>query len=130
MSSQGTATSFLEAWELSSRVEKLTIVDLLRAYAKAAGRWCVLVSLEDLEAEGVDLAEACAAAPYLAPDSDRQLLADGYGVISCRSREEMEEIFQLTVGDSGPTERNGYSGPVRVYALACSPAGELVAENA
>lgn len=130
MNGQGTISLPVEAWELADRVQKLTLVELLQAYAIASGRWCVLISFEDLEEAGWDLADGCAAAPYLAPDSDRQLLADGYGVISCESREEMEAVFALTVGDSGPTERNPYQGLVRAYALACSPSGILLAENA
>lgn len=42
---------------------------------------------------------------------------------------EMRELFQRTVGDDGPTPLNTYDGPVRVYACACSPSGQLLGCN-
>src|SRR3990167_11177150 len=61
-----------------------------------------------------------AAAPYLSYIDDMQLISNGFGIILFDSKEEMQQTYQQTVGDDGPTSLNDYSGPTRVYALTCS----------
>jgi hypothetical protein len=116
----------LEAWKLSSQVQKLTGVELMQAFAKVSGKWCVFLSIDPLAGE---ISEACLAAPYLAPDRDGQLIEDGYGVIVCETREEMERVFNLTIGDSGATLANPYCGDLKIYALSCDPDGILLQDN-
>ena len=66
------------------------------------------------------LGELRQAAPYLFDGwvfKYPQILSDGNGYLVCESKEEMEKLYNLTVGDDGPTTTNPYDGPVRVYAL-------------
>lgn len=70
-------------------------------------------------------------APYLDPEDEAhyQIIDDGAGFILFNTKEEMEDAYNRTVGDDGPTELNPYDGPIRVYALTCGPDGELLTEN-
>lgn len=63
------------------------------------------------------------AAPYLA--NNYQVLADGSGYLVFDTEPAMNAYYNLTVGDDGPTKRNPYNGPARVYALTCGPGGTL-----
>lgn len=58
-----------------------------------------------------------------------QCLADARGIILFDSREEMERIYEQTVGDDGPTKSNPYNGPGRVYLMTCDRMGNLLNEN-
>lgn len=42
---------------------------------------------------------------------------------------ELDDAFDLTVGDDGPTPSNRYDGEARVYALTCSNTGQILTEN-
>jgi hypothetical protein len=43
--------------------------------------------------------------------------------------DEMMDVYRTVIGDDGPTIQNPYKGPVKVYALTCSPGGSLLTEN-
>lgn len=76
--------------------------------------------------------ELWSAAPWLAALSDEergQALTDEVCFLTFESREEMERIYDQTVGDDGPTAVNPYQGMASVYALTISPAGEFLTEN-
>jgi hypothetical protein len=94
--------------------------------AKLLNKWIIAISLND---DFIPYEEYIKAAPYLASDEACQVVADGNGIIICDSEEECEKLFDLTVGDDGPTKSNSYNGPARVYALTISPNGEFVDEN-
>jgi len=74
--------------------------------------------------------EVCEAAPYLDFIEHHQTFMDGYAWLLFDSEEEMLDCYEKTVGDDGPTRLNPYNGKVSVYALTCSPKGELANENA
>lgn len=94
----------------------LTVVQAMQELCKATKKWAVYF-------EG----KTQLAAPYLRDEI--QLLSDGVGIVLCDSEEEMRLIYNQTVGDDGPTETNPYNGPCRVYAVTCSPDGQLLNEN-
>jgi len=107
-------------------IQKLNIHDAFQALCKATKKWGVAISFGDVE----DYADVEKAAPYLTLEDDFQIIiSDGRGIILCDTEEEMNSIFHQTVGDDGPTELNSYNGPVRVYALTCSPDGKMLTEN-
>lgn len=58
-----------------------------------------------------------------------EIISQGYGFIMFENVDEMDRIYNLTVGDDGPTKTNSYCGPVKIYALTCSPKGILISEN-
>ncbi len=113
----------------------MTTVDLMAAYCKATGKYAMLIVLPDLgdvECSGGSVFDELAkAAPYLRAFEDGlehgdvmgQTIADELGVMIFDTAEEMDQHYNQTVGDDGPTELNKYDGPVRVYALTCGPEG-------
>ena len=54
---------------------------------------------------------------------------DGLGYLFFNTEAECCAAFEDIVGDDGPTKKNPYDGPMRVYALTCDPHGELMNEN-
>jgi hypothetical protein len=95
--------------------------------AKLLNKWTIATSLNTYD--NVPYEEYAKAAPYLDNVEAYQVIADGCGIIICDSEEECEKLFDLTVGDDGPTKTNPYNGPARVYALTISPNGEFINEN-
>lgn len=73
--------------------------------------------------------EVCEAAPYLSMCKHTQVLMDGHGWMLFDSEDEMCDCYDRTVGDDGPTYLNLYNGSANVYAVTCSPTGELLNEN-
>lgn len=71
------------------------------------------------------------AAPYLnqSDHNTMQGILDGQLFIVCNSYKEMETLYDLTVGDDGPTAVNKYNGKCRIYALTISSTGEFLNEN-
>ena len=117
---------FIEVVE-RSLMKCLSFNDLVQEYAAMAKKPCVFVSWSGMEDQPwkEPWKEIIKAAPFL--DEDFVLHHDK-GVIVCDSEEEMERIFNSTVGD-GPTELNPYKGPGNVYALTCNAKGEWENEN-
>jgi len=113
-------------------MQKLTNNQAFQLLAKSLGKYCMQICFNN----GVALSESQTwfeeltwAAPYLSYDKDYQILIEGGGILVFESKGEMEKIFDVTVGDEGPTKNNSYDGPAKVYALTCSPDGELLTEN-
>lgn len=108
-----------------------------RELCKAHGKWGLYISFPDLGAAEWD--DFKRAAPYFniawgenPPQDDNnagQCLFEGTAIILCDTEEEMNDLYDQTVGDDGPTEKNSYNGPMRVYALTISPEGEFRNEN-
>jgi len=67
--------------------------------------------------------------PYLCYKNDAQAIMDGEAYLLFNDESEMCNHYDLTVGDDGPTQLNPYNGPFRVYAITCSPKGQLMNEN-
>lgn len=107
----------------------LTDVQVMQALAKATGKFCMYINIFNEGPEETFFAEVMKAAPYLNFDDHLQLMTDGGGIIVCDSKEEMEDLYEQTVGDDGPTKKNSYDGTARVYALTCSNEGVLCNEN-
>jgi len=105
----------------------------MQELAKALNKPCMYITLDWFRSDGTtgDPKEILKAAPYLdCDDNDHmQALSDGMAILVFDSEEEMEDHYQQTVGDDGPTEKNPYNGPGRVYALTCTASGELQNEN-
>lgn len=74
------------------------------------------------------------AAPYLkgAKTVSGHLMgfcSDEIIVVLCRSEKQAMDLFDQTVGDEGPTKKNRYNGPGRVYAAVFTPEGDCFTEN-
>lgn len=71
------------------------------------------------------------AAPYLDMDDNEtsQAVLDGHAFIVCENEEELNRLYDLTIGDDGPTKANAYDGPIRIYALTIDKNGVLRNEN-
>jgi hypothetical protein len=102
------------------------------ALCKASGKWGLLISFH-LDPDMDDsYGQLLKAAPYLDPERDFQVMADGFGIMLFDTESEMEVFYNLTVGDDGPTSSNSYNPGaegVRVYALTCNPEGQCHNEN-
>jgi len=106
--------------------------EILSALCKGQGKWgmyinaCVHSTIPD--ENWTD--EVTKAAPWLSlEDLDELVFNERAGFFLFDSLRNMQEAFDETVGDDGPTRLNSYDGPVTVYALTCSPTGELTNEN-
>lgn len=104
-------------------------INAARALAKAKKKPVLFLSFhteQDKFAEDV-----LKAVPYLSWDDEdvAQALCDGYAIIVCDSDKERDKLYELTVGDDGPTMFNKYNGPVRVYALTIDRTGQTLNEN-
>jgi hypothetical protein len=98
------------------------LFDVLQAISKGLEKPVLYISfaLPSISEWDEWIGELRQAAPYLFDGcvfKYPQILSDGNGYLVCDSKEEMEELYNLTVGDDGPTATNPYDGPVRVYAL-------------
>ena len=60
---------------------------------------------------------------------DTSAVVDGSAFLLFDTEAEMLDAYDDIVGDDGPTKRNSYSGPVRVYALTFGPHGDSMNEN-
>lgn len=69
------------------------------------------------------------AAPWLSWDVCLKLWAQQELFLFFDTLTERDEAYQKTIGDDGPTTLNPYNGPARIYALTCSPQGQLLNEN-
>jgi len=98
------------------------------ALAKAKKKPVLFLHFPTTWDTSVELEEILKAAPYLTFD-DAQALSDGYAFIVCDSDKERDKLYELTVGDDGPTMFNDYDGPVRVYALTIDRTGQTLNEN-
>jgi hypothetical protein len=90
---------------------------LFEAHCKATRQWGLLLSFDIEDQAGLRL--ACPYFEELTP----QAQFDGHAFIF-GTQEEIEERFWQTVGDDGPTKKNKYNGPVRVYAMTCDDTGQ------
>jgi hypothetical protein len=109
-------------------VKVMTVIELMQKYSALTHAPCMFIQFYTSSAEPiVDYQEVLKATPYLTFE-DSQVLLDGCAVIVFDTIEEMELIYNRTVGDDGPTQLNPYKGPARVYALTCVN-GEFQEEN-
>lgn len=83
---------------------------------KATNKFVLYVSWHDNNAENVQKA-----APYLSISDI--LTSNGYMYILCDSLDELNRLFDMTVGDNGPTKLNPYKGKTKVYA--CTSEGHV-----
>lgn len=98
------------------------------ALARALKKPILYLSFGDVK----DFAEIEKAAPYLRfrEDTDyMQAISDGFAIIVCDSDAERDRLFDLTVGDDGPTNANNYNGPMRIYAMTIDKTGQTLNEN-
>lgn len=93
-------------------MKSLGMTDVLDAMAKGLGKPVLYLSFDISNGE-----EIVKAAPYLKEDSMFQILLEGGGFIVCDDIEELDRLYDLTVGDDGPIGSNPYNGDARVYAL-------------
>lgn len=111
-----------------------SVSDILSYICKGSGKWGIYVSGLNTSYKSYesDVKEILKAAPWI-NDIDKadqyNLLYDGQVYLLFDTQAEMDNIYQQTVGDDGPTEKNPYNGPWRVYCLTCNPDGQLLTEN-
>ena len=79
--------------------------------------------------EDQEYSDTMKAAPYLDFLTHYQVFCDCQAWLLFDTEKEMLDYYDKTVGDDGPTKLNQYKGKATVYALTCSPAGELLNEN-
>lgn len=106
-------------------MEILSETEVFKTLCKLSNKWGMYIGFIEQE----NIAEVTEAAPYLDFDKHSEIFTDGRGWILFNSEEEMLNCYENTVGDDGPTELNPYNGKVSVYALTCSPEGQLMNEN-
>jgi len=103
-------------------MKALDQIAVLEALCRATRQWGMFINIHVPDA--ADWEEIWKAAPYL--DDHMQILADGCGIFLFDTETEMQEYYDQTVGDDGPTETNGYNGPASVYAITCNNAGQTM----
>jgi len=105
---------------------RIGLYEGLQAMAKGLGKPVLYISFitpdpfaADCEAHMNGLRKA---APYLFDEDGTckyiQILSDGEGYLVCDDVAELERLYDLTVGDDGPTSSNPCDGDARVYALS------------
>ncbi len=114
-------------------IEFINNNDILSHICKATNKWGMLISFSTPEWNADDenwhpFDEVLKAAPYLNVETHMQILADGTAYILADSIEEIYNLYDQTVGDSG-SRGNAYNGPAKVYALTCDPSGDFISEN-
>ena len=105
-------------------VQILDHTESFRQLCKAASKFGMYISFDFGDFKG-----AAMAAPYLNIDDHFQIISDGCGILLFDTREEMENYYDMTVGDDGPTKLNNYNGLTHVYALTCDNTGNLLTKN-
>lgn len=125
-----------------STLNILNIQDLVRAHTHTTGKPVLYLAnvypddIDPLPTFMRDGKEYLLAAPYLEfPES----LNDDPIYIVCDSEEHMYELYDLTYGDDGLTQRGRevrerlghplYSGEHRIYAMTINSKGEIETEN-
>ena len=103
----------------------LTNIEMLSALCKARKKFGMYINFY----EDQSWSETKKAAPYLDFLTNHQIFLDGQAWLLFDSEEEMLIYYNQTVGNDGPTILNKYKGKASVYALTCSPTGELLNEN-
>lgn len=106
-------------------MEILSSMEILLALCKAKKKFGMYIYFY----EDQSWSETKKAAPYLDFSVSHQIFIDGQAWLLFDSEEEMIIYYNQTVGNDGPTISNEYKGKAVVYALTCSPTGELLNEN-
>jgi|SRR5579863_9073476 len=101
------------------------------ALAKAKKKPVLFLSFPTSFDSSISYTDLLKAVPYLNWDQKNvmQAISDGHAFIVCDSDKERDRLYNLTVGDDGPTKTNKYKGPVRVYALTIDRTGQTLNEN-
>lgn len=109
----------------------ISLTHVAENLAKALKKPLLFLAFPHEKLDDLPWTEIQKAAPYLRMDDNEtsQALCDGYAFIVCDSDEERDRLFDLTVGDDGPTNANNYDGPARVYALTINDKGQSLNEN-
>lgn len=105
-------------------------IQTLEALCKATHKWGMYINLysSDTVEYSEYYCELFKAAPWL-EGKNNQVIADESGFVLFDTEEEMNDTYERTVGDDGPTAKNPYNGRVRVYAITCDPEGQTMNEN-
>jgi hypothetical protein len=104
---------------------RLSLYEGLQAMAKGLGKPVLFISFTtpDVFAPDFDayIQGLRKAAPYLFDEDGTckyiQILSDGEGYLVCDDVAELDRLYDMTVGDDGPTSSNPYDGDVRVSAV-------------
>jgi hypothetical protein len=110
-------------------VEALSIFSAFERLCKETKKWGMYISITCFDDSVREEPEK--AALYLDWDNEEhtQIMCNGSGFFLFDTEGEMEEYYQQTVGDDGPTKLNSYNGNTRIYALTCGPDGQTLNEN-
>jgi len=112
-----------------SEMQKIDKMEALRIMCRTTNKWGMYIGIGDWLDTPNFLDELVKAAPYLDNIEDYQIISDEMCYLLFDTEEEMDRIFEMTVGDDGPTRLNKYNGQVRVYAITCDNNGELMNTN-
>lgn len=108
----------------------MTTTQTMQALCRATRQWGIQMETfcpADMDI-GVYFQELRLAAPGLT-DQDYRDLQEGEAILTFPSREACYAVYDLIVGDDGPTEGNPYNGKARIYAVTCDDTGQLRSEN-
>lgn len=124
---KATVVGVCEVKRYEQAVTPIGVHALFAAHCKATGKWGLLLGFGYVPTDNVT--DITLAAPMLDFSRDGQAIIDGHAFLFYDTEEAMCVDFDRVVGDDGPTASNPYDGPVKVYALTCSPDGQLLDEN-
>lgn len=97
--------------------------EIIEEYAKLTNKYCMYISFNPFTLNS----EIQNAAPYIS-DAD-SILSRGSGILLFDTEQEMNNYYDLTVGQNGPTNINKYNGGASVSATTFSNEGTLLKTN-
>lgn len=106
-------------------MEILSNMEIFSALCKAKKKFGIYIG-PNIEQ---DWSERNKAKPYMDLSIHRQVFVDGQAFLFFDSKKEMINCWTVITNNSGPTILNRYRGKTTVYAITCSPTGELLNEN-
>ena len=114
-----------------------TDLETLQALCKYSKKFGLMVSFDTEPADGMSWDEyfpgiksaSNGRIDWDANEDQHQLVIEGLGWALFESEEDLYDAYYDFVGDDGPTKRNSYDGPIKIFAATCSDEGELWSEN-
>lgn len=100
---------------------------VLQELCRLRGSWGLYLS--HVPSAGIGPYELARAVPFLDEAEVNSLWHNDRVWLFFSDEAGLLGAFRQVVGDDGPTALNNYDGPACVYAVTCSPAGDLLDEN-
>ena len=113
----------------------MTPQDLLALMCKHTNKYGLYVSfdlgdaLDASQGPGEDALKDASNGRLSFAGKTAQLASDNCGFFLFDTRKEMDDAYLDFIGADGPTSRNAYSGPYKIYATTCNNEGVFEREN-